>query len=131
MRVGYRTGDMWAPKLDGTEALRVGGEHFVDCIENGKTPETDGTPRAAGRGAHRGGDQLDARQGGDRLHPTAQEGIVIPFVDLKAQYASIKTEVNAAIQGVLDSCEFTLGSEVAAFEEEFAAYCQAERRRSP
>ncbi len=50
---------------------------------------------------------------------------MIPFVDLKAQYASIKTEVNAAIQGVLDSCQFTLGSEVAAFEEEFAAYCQA------
>jgi dTDP-4-amino-4,6-dideoxygalactose transaminase len=52
---------------------------------------------------------------------------VIPFVDLKAQYASIKTEVNAAIQGVLDSCQFTLGSEVAAFEEEFAAYCQTTR----
>ena len=50
---------------------------------------------------------------------------MIPFVDLKAQYASIKSEVNAAIQGVLDSCQFTLGSEVAAFEEEFAAYCQA------
>lgn len=51
---------------------------------------------------------------------------MIPFVDLKAQYASIKTEVNAAIQGVLDSCQFTLGSEVAAFENEFAAYCQAD-----
>lgn len=50
---------------------------------------------------------------------------MIPFVDLKAQYASIKTEVNAAIQGILDSCQFTLGSEVAAFEEEFAAYSQA------
>jgi dTDP-4-amino-4,6-dideoxygalactose transaminase len=49
---------------------------------------------------------------------------VIPFVDLKAQYASIKTEVNAAIQGVLDSCQFTLGSEVAAFEQEFAGYTQ-------
>jgi dTDP-4-amino-4,6-dideoxygalactose transaminase len=47
---------------------------------------------------------------------------VIPFVDLKAQYTSIKAEVNAAIQGVLDSCQFTLGSEVAKFEEEFAAY---------
>ena len=42
MRVGYRTGDMWAPKLVGTEALRVEGEHFVDCIENGKAPQTDG-----------------------------------------------------------------------------------------
>lgn len=50
---------------------------------------------------------------------------MIPFVDLKAQYASIKTELNAAIQGVLDSCQFTLGSEVAAFEKEFAAYCQS------
>jgi predicted dehydrogenase len=42
MRVGYRTGDMWAPKLDGTEALRLGGQHFVDCIVNGKVPETNG-----------------------------------------------------------------------------------------
>jgi dTDP-4-amino-4,6-dideoxygalactose transaminase len=48
---------------------------------------------------------------------------MIPFVDLKAQYASIKGEVNAAIQGVLESCQFTLGSEVTAFEEEFASYC--------
>lgn len=49
---------------------------------------------------------------------------MIPFVDLKAQYANIKEEVNAAIQHVLDTCQFTLGSEVAAFEDEFAAYCQ-------
>jgi dTDP-4-amino-4,6-dideoxygalactose transaminase len=51
---------------------------------------------------------------------------VIPFVDLKAQYQSIKSEVDAAIQGVLDSCQFTLGSEVAKFEEEFAAYSGAQ-----
>jgi dTDP-4-amino-4,6-dideoxygalactose transaminase len=50
---------------------------------------------------------------------------VIPFVDLKAQYASIKPEVDAAILGILESCQFTLGSEVAAFEQEFAAYSQA------
>jgi len=42
MRVGYRTGDMWAPKVPVTEALRVESEHFVDCIVNGKVPETDG-----------------------------------------------------------------------------------------
>jgi predicted dehydrogenase len=42
MRVGYRTGDMWAPKLDSTEALTVEAEHFLDCIETGKTPLTDG-----------------------------------------------------------------------------------------
>jgi predicted dehydrogenase len=42
MRVGYRTGDMWAPRLAVTEALRVEGEHFVDCIEHGTRPQTDG-----------------------------------------------------------------------------------------
>ena len=42
MRIGYRTGDMWAPKVSMTEALRVEGDHFVDCIEHGKTPQTDG-----------------------------------------------------------------------------------------
>jgi predicted dehydrogenase len=42
MRVGYRTGDMWAPKLDGAEALTVEAEHFLDCIEQNKTPLTDG-----------------------------------------------------------------------------------------
>ena len=42
MRVGYRTGDMWAPKLSGAEALSVEVEHFIDCIEQGRTPETDG-----------------------------------------------------------------------------------------
>ncbi len=52
---------------------------------------------------------------------------MIPFVDLKAQYLSIKPQVNAAIQGVLDSCAFTLGPDVAAFEQEFSAYCNAKQ----
>ena len=42
MRVGYRTGDMWAPKVDGSEALLVEGKHFVDCIRNNKKPVSDG-----------------------------------------------------------------------------------------
>lgn len=42
MRVGYRTGDMWAPNLEGSEALRVAVEHFVDCVENGTLPRTNG-----------------------------------------------------------------------------------------
>lgn len=51
---------------------------------------------------------------------------MIPFADLKAQYHSIKTEVDAAIADVLESSAFILGKHVAAFEEEFAAYCGAE-----
>ncbi|MGB8435491.1 MAG: Gfo/Idh/MocA family oxidoreductase [Burkholderiales bacterium] len=42
MRVGYRTGDMWAPKLAAAEALGVAAEHFADCIEHSKVPQTDG-----------------------------------------------------------------------------------------
>ena len=42
MRVGYRTGDMWAPKLGVAEALGVESAHFVDCIVNKKVPQTDG-----------------------------------------------------------------------------------------
>ncbi|MER8564432.1 DegT/DnrJ/EryC1/StrS family aminotransferase [Mesorhizobium sp. M0924] len=50
---------------------------------------------------------------------------MIPFVDLKAQYTTIKLEVDAAIQRTLESCQFTLGADVAEFEKEFAAYSQA------
>jgi predicted dehydrogenase len=40
--VGYRTGDMWAPQVSLTEALRVEAQHFAECIRNGLTPLTDG-----------------------------------------------------------------------------------------
>lgn len=40
--VGYRTGDMWAPRLDNVEALAVEAAHFVDCISTGATPLSDG-----------------------------------------------------------------------------------------
>ncbi len=49
--------------------------------------------------------------------------IRVPYLDLKAQYHSIKPEIDAAIAGVLESCQFVLGPEVAAFEQDFAAYC--------
>jgi dTDP-4-amino-4,6-dideoxygalactose transaminase len=49
----------------------------------------------------------------------------IPLVDLKAQYAAIRTDVDAAIQRVLDSAGFILGAEVRQFEEQYAAYVQA------
>lgn len=42
MMIGYRTGDMWAPKLDMTEALRTEGQHFIDCIRQGTRPITGG-----------------------------------------------------------------------------------------
>src|SRR5271169_72672 len=47
----------------------------------------------------------------------------VPYLDLKAQYQSIKPEIDAAVARVLDTCQFVLGVEVAGFEQEFAAYC--------
>jgi len=40
--IDYRSGDMYAPHIEHTEALRVEAEHFIACIEQGKTPETSG-----------------------------------------------------------------------------------------
>ena len=47
----------------------------------------------------------------------------VPYLDLKAQYQRIKPEIDTAIAKVLDSGQFVLGTEVAGFEDEFAAYC--------
>src|SRR5438876_25376 len=38
--IDYRTGDMWAPKLDNREALAVECEHFLDCVRFKKVPWT-------------------------------------------------------------------------------------------
>ena len=49
--------------------------------------------------------------------------LTIPFVDLKAQYRSIKTEIDAAIASVLEDTAFVGGPHVKAFEAAFAKYC--------
>jgi dTDP-4-amino-4,6-dideoxygalactose transaminase len=48
----------------------------------------------------------------------------IPLVDLKANYLSIKSEIDAAIQDVLNSSSFIMGPFVKRFEENFAQFCQ-------
>ncbi len=42
MLVSYRMGDVWAPRLNVTEALQTEIRHFVRCIEGVDTPRTDG-----------------------------------------------------------------------------------------
>lgn len=49
----------------------------------------------------------------------------IPFVDLKAQYLSIKDEIDSAIQDVLDNTSFILGKNVEDFEKKFAELCDS------
>lgn len=48
---------------------------------------------------------------------------MIPFVDLKAQYDSIKDEIDEAIQNILNTTSFIMGKELEKFEEEFASFC--------
>ena len=40
--VSYRTGDMWAPKVEEVEALQVETRYFLDCLKNGMKPFNDG-----------------------------------------------------------------------------------------
>lgn len=42
MLVDYRSGDMWAPKVDHTEALKLEGEYFIECIKSNTAPINDG-----------------------------------------------------------------------------------------
>ena len=49
----------------------------------------------------------------------------VPFLDLKAAHAELRTELDAACSRVIESGWFILGDEVKAFEGEFAAYCGA------
>ena len=42
MLVSYRTGDMWAPQLDATEALQLEVAHFLRCIDGAERPLTSG-----------------------------------------------------------------------------------------
>ncbi len=50
--------------------------------------------------------------------------MAVPFVDLKAQYAALKPEIDRAIQAVVDRCDFILGQAVSEFEGEFARFCE-------
>ena len=52
---------------------------------------------------------------------------MIPMVDLKAQYARFKDEIDTGLQTVLSECAFILGPNVKAFEQEAAAYLGVEQ----
>jgi len=47
----------------------------------------------------------------------------VPYLDLRAQYATIRDEVQAALAEVCESARFAQGPPTQAFEQEFAAYC--------
>src|SRR6267154_2946335 len=54
---------------------------------------------------------------------TLETTLTVPFVDLKAQYDSIKPDIDAAIAAIIADTAFIGGPAVKAFEESFARYC--------
>ncbi len=56
---------------------------------------------------------------------SADTNPLVPFVDLKAQYQTIKSEIEAAISRVVESGRYILGPEVENFEKDFAEYVGA------
>src|SRR5581483_3553380 len=81
-------------------------------------PELEAAKLECGRAS-----KLSKLLGFSQGSPMTTVPIVVPYLDLKAQYRSIKAEIDAAICEVLESCQFVLGSAVSQFEQEFAAYC--------
>jgi predicted dehydrogenase len=79
--IGYRTGDMWAPKLSLTEGLRVEAQHFLECIRTGRQPLTDGQSalrvirilEAAVQSLQQGGRPIE-------LLPVKPAGLALPTV---------------------------------------------------
>ena len=83
--VGYRTGDMLAPNLDMSEALRVEAAHFVRCVEEKKHAHHRRTRRPPGRADPGGGHRIHAPQGPARRpagggSPVADDPISFPGV---------------------------------------------------
>ena len=51
---------------------------------------------------------------------------MVKYLDLQAQYQTIRTELEAAVLEVLASCQYSLGTAVKTFEDSFAHYCSGE-----
>lgn len=52
--------------------------------------------------------------------------VTVPLLDLRAQYATIKSQIDKAIRGVLESQRFIMGPEVSSLEQEIAEYCETD-----
>src|SRR5512138_2653449 len=92
-------------------------------IISATTTSSSRSPEVAGE--RRGADlaQPAQRESCVTPHALTMEHAPIPFLDLGAGHAELRTELDAAWQRVFASDRLILGPEVEAFEAEFAAYC--------
>ena len=67
----YRYGDIWSPRIDGSEPLAAEDQHFIDCVRNGERPVSDGESGLA-----------VVRTIEAAVRSTAAEGARIPMTDI-------------------------------------------------
>ncbi len=130
-----REGADVVPVIAPSEPLKNQSIDFLDAIDSGREPVADRRDRVASGRGDGGGRRVHASRrhsgtGQPTVDPSTRMNMTlttrttpIPFVDLKAQYASIRDEVDAAIADVLGRANFILGDHVEAFEDEFSRYC--------
>ncbi len=134
-----RDGDIQSPQVAMEEPLRRQVAHFADCVLDGSPPLTGGREganvvrvmEAIDSSVASRGTSVEIQQGlwrpgggGDAVARTAEPNCV-QFVDLRAELRDLGAEVTEAIDRTLWRANFVLGDEVAAFEEEFASFCDA------
>ena len=108
--ISYRIGDMLAPAVSAKEALLTEIEELARCIETGGKPATDGESglrvvemlAAATRSMALRGQPVELRTGTD--------GVMIPFLDLAAQYRTVGPAIEEAVLAALRSGEYVLGA---------------------
>src|SRR5205085_5714 len=96
---------------------RGGRPHWRGFGGNGGCSRWSGGRRQS-RASHQ------ARGSNIRLQRNGTGAMKIPLLDLYAQYLTIKSDVDAAVQRTIVQSAFVGGEEVRAFEAEFASYCE-------
>ncbi len=98
-------------------------EHFARCITHGETPLTSGESGLRVVRLLEAASQSLAQRG-HPIGPVSPEGrLMIPLLDLEAQYRAVQEPLEEAVLAVLRSGAYVLGPPVAAFERDFAAHC--------
>jgi predicted dehydrogenase len=68
-QLSYRTGDIWAPKIESSEPLRIEASHFLECLETGATPITNGVAGLVVVSALEAADYSLFNKGADQVIP--------------------------------------------------------------
>ena len=115
--VSYRSGDVWAPKVEQTEALKVELEYFVDCVVKDQVPMNDG---AAGLRVVRLLEAADQSLK-ERGRSSSLMRAPIPFLDLVTPHVELEEELVSVFRGALRTAGFIGGPAVEGFERDFAS----------